>query len=74
MRRPLEQNQNQQQDTQTNRIENFQDTAQALNQQRHVFTPELHVTDRTPPKRHDCQQFPMLSGSTSRKHLTTTTD
>ena len=44
--RPEEQNQVQQRIARSNSDGNVQDAAQNVNWQRHVFTPELHVTDR----------------------------
>ena len=43
--------------------------AQILNWERHVFTWELHVTDRRPLKHQNFHQFPGLSGSNPRRHL-----
>ena len=45
-RTPMEQSQSQQQDTQVNTLGSAQAAAQVLNWRRHVFTPEVHVTDR----------------------------
>ena len=73
-RRPMEQSENQQQETQINIIEIFQAVAQAFNQERHVFTPLFHLIDRKPLKRQDCHQFLRLSGSNPQKHLSTNTN
>ena len=45
-RRPEGQNQVQQRNAQSNSDGNIQAAAQTLNKPRHVFTPELHLTDR----------------------------
>ena len=68
----MEQSQNQQQDTQIKTIESVQAVPQALYQESHVLTPELHVTDRRLPKRQECHEFPKLPASNLRKHLSAT--
>ena len=40
-----------------------------LHQKRHVFTPELHVTDRRQMKHQNFHQFPRLSGSNPRRQV-----
>ena len=72
-KRPMGQNQNQQKGTQSNTNENFQAAAQTLNQNCHVFTTELQLTDRRPPQRQNFHQIPRLSCSNPRRHLLTTT-
>ena len=68
-RRPEGQNQGQQNNAQSNSDGNVQAAAQALNKKRHVFFPELHVTDRRQMKYPNFHQFPRLSGSNLRKIL-----
>ena len=67
-RRPEGQNQGQQNNAQSNSDGNVQAAAQALNGKRHVFTPELHMTDRR-QKHQNFHQFPRLSGSNLRRSL-----
>ena len=61
-RRPEGQNQGQQNNVQSN----------SLKKKSHVFTPELHVTDRR-QKHQNFHQFPRLSGSNLRRTLSTKT-
>ena len=68
-RRPERQNQVQQRTAQNNSDGNVQAATQTLNQPRHVFTPELHVTDGRQMKYQDFHQFPSLSGSNLRRLL-----
>ena len=68
-RRPEGQNQVQQRNAQTNSDGNVQAAAQTLNQPRHVFTPELHLTDRRQMKYRNFHQFPRLPGSNLRRSL-----
>ena len=62
-RRSEGQNQVQHRNARSNSDGNVQAAAQTLNLKRHVFTPELHVTDRRQMKYRNCHQFPRLSGS-----------
>ena len=68
-RRPEGQNQGQQNNAQSNSDGNVQAAAQTLNQKCHVFTLELHVTDRRQTKYPNFHQFPRLSGSNLRRTL-----
>ena len=68
-RRPEGQNQVQQRNAQSKSDGNVQAAAQILNKQRHVFTPELHLTDRRQMKYQNLYQFPRLSGSNLRRWL-----
>ena len=67
-RRPEGQNQGQQNDAQSNSDGNVQTASQASNWKRHVFTPELHMTDRR-QKHQIFHQFPRLPGSSLRRSL-----
>ena len=58
-RRPEGQNQGQQNIAQSNSDGNVQAAAQALNEERHVFAPELHVTERRQTKYRNFHQFPI---------------
>ena len=73
-RRPVEQSQNQQKDTQISTIESVQAAALVFNWERHVFIPELHVTDRRRTKRQDFHQFLRFSSSNPQRHLSMTTN
>ena len=66
-RRPKGQNQGQQNTAQSNSDGNVQAAAQVLNQKCHVFTPELHVTDRRQMKFPNFHQFSTLFGSNLRR-------
>ena len=68
-RRPEGQNQVQQRNAQSNSDGNVKAAAQTLNEKRHVFTPELHLTDRRQMKYQNFHQFPRLSGSNLRRPL-----
>ena len=70
-RRPEGQIQSQQNNAQNNSDGNVQAAAQALNWKRHVFTPDLHATDRRQMKNLNFHQFPMLSGSNIRRTIQT---
>ena len=70
-RRPEVQNQVQRRNAQSNSDGNVQSAAQTLNKPRHVFTPELHETDRRQMKHPNFHQFPRLSGSNLRRSLQT---
>ena len=61
-RRQEGQNQFQQRNAQSNSDGNVQAAAQTLNKKRHVFTPELQVTDRRQRNYQNFHQFPGLSG------------
>ena len=71
-RRPEGQNQGQQNNARSNSDGNVPAAPQALNKKCHVFTPELHVTDRR-QKNKNFHQFPRLSGSNLRRTLQTKT-
>ena len=68
-RRQEGQNQVQQRNAKSNSDGNVQAAAQTLNLPCHVFTPELHVTDRRQMKYQNFHQFPRLSGSNLRRPL-----
>ena len=68
-RRPEGQNQAQQRNAQSNSDESVQAAAQTFNQKRHIFTPELNVTDGRQLNYHNFHQFPRLSGSNPRTPL-----
>ena len=70
-RQPDGQDQGQQQNAQSNPDGKVQAAALTLNQKRHVFTPELHVTDRRQMKYPNFHQFLRLSGSNLRRSLQT---
>ena len=70
-RRPEGQNQVQQRNAQSNSDGNVRAAAQTLNYPRHVFSPELHMTDRTQMKYQNFHQFPRQSGSKLRRSVQT---
>ena len=72
-KRPERQNQGPQKNAQSNSDGNVQAAAQAFNSKCHVFTPELHVTDRRQLKYSNFHQFLRLSGSNLRRTLKTKT-
>ena len=72
-RGPEGQHQGQQNNAQSNSDGNVQAAAQTLNWKRHVFTLELHVTDRRQMKYSIFHQFLRLSGSNLRRTLQTKT-
>ena len=67
----IEEGQNQSQETnaQKNSEGNVQAAAQTSTSKRHVFTPELHVTDRRQLKNQSFHQRPMFFGSNPRRPL-----
>ena len=68
-RRPEGQNRIQQRNAQSNSGGNVQAAAQTLNWKRHVFTPELHVTDWRQLKYQNFHELPRLSGSNTWRQL-----
>ena len=54
---------------QNNSDGNFQAAAQTLNWKNHVFTRELHVTDRRQLKHQTFHELPRLSGSNPPRYL-----